>query len=104
MNNNTIKWWWKKAPPSDPVIPSVACSLKGTDEDSSLYSLPASTRAQHTKSEYSGQFSSDVESTASIISKPWISKNIISPDQEQKEEYTLPEKKSNLADKLKVMK
>lgn len=97
------RWWWKKssnnrakkAPPS--IKSSVPSSVNGADENASMFSLysygesffapssvhniSSSIRGQHTKSEYSGM--SDVESTASIISKPWISKNIIALDSDQ---------------------
>ncbi|GAA5805189.1 hypothetical protein HPULCUR_010703 [Helicostylum pulchrum] len=81
-----IKTWLSFAGP----IKSVASSINGADEDASMFSLyscgeslncpstvhvSSSIRAQHTKSEYSGNFS-DVESNASILSKPWISRNV----------------------------
>lgn len=94
------RWWWKKPsntrskkiPPS--TKSSVPSTVNGADEGASMFSLysygeslfapssvhniSSSIRAQHTNSEYSGI--SDVESTASIISKPWISRNIIAPE------------------------
>jgi hypothetical protein len=97
---STTRWWWKKSSSTatskkiEPSIKSsVVSSVNGADEDASILSLysygeslysPSSVRnvsirAQHTKSEYSGQFS-DVESNASILSKPWVSRNVISPE------------------------
>lgn len=98
---STTKWWWNKKsnpkqqqqqPKSSNKQKSVASSLNGADEDASMFSLyscggeslncpstvhgASSIRAQHTKSEYSGNFS-DVESNASILSKPWISRNMM---------------------------
>lgn len=91
---NTTKWWWnKKSSTKQKSIEqkSIASSINGADEDASMFSLysysdslhtpstvnvSSSIRAQHTKSEYSGNFS-DIESNASILSKPWISKNMI---------------------------
>jgi hypothetical protein len=109
-STTTTRWWWKKSSNNpkkkEPSIKgSVISSVNGADEDASMFSLysygeslysPSSVRnvsirAQHTKSEYSGQFS-DVESNASILSKPWISRNVISPEsdsaskQEQEQE------------------
>ncbi|KAL7333840.1 hypothetical protein PS15p_202696 [Mucor circinelloides] len=102
-STSNTRWWWKKsssnrskkAPPS--IKSSVPSSVNGADENASMLSLysygeslfapssvhniSSSIRGQHTKSEYSGV--SDVESTASIISKPWISKNIIALDSDQ---------------------
>lgn len=102
-STSNSRWWWKKssstkskkAPPS--VKSSVPSSVYGADENASMFSLysngeslfapssvhniSSSIRAQHTKSEYSGI--SDVESTASIISKPWISKNMIALESDQ---------------------
>ncbi|KAG1083072.1 hypothetical protein G6F42_022344 [Rhizopus arrhizus] len=102
-STSNTRWWWKKssskrskkAPPS--IKSSVPSSVNGADENASMFSLysygeslfapssvhniSSSIRGQHTKSEYSGV--SDVESTASIISKPWISKNIIALDSDQ---------------------
>ncbi|KAL9545509.1 hypothetical protein MBANPS3_007118 [Mucor bainieri] len=100
---SSSRWWWKKtanarskkAPPS--IKSSVPSSVNGADEGASMFSLysygeslftpssvhnmSSSIRAQHTKSEYSGI--SDVESTASIISKPWVSRNMIAPESDQ---------------------
>lgn len=100
---STTRWWWKKslnsrtkdAPPS--IKSSVPSSVNGADENasifslysygeslftpSSVYNISSSIRAQHTKSEYSNM--SDVESNASILSKPWISRNMITPDSGQ---------------------
>ncbi|KAG2210243.1 hypothetical protein INT47_003228 [Mucor saturninus] len=91
---NTTKWWWNKKPSPKQISTdqkSVASSINGADEDASMFSLysyseslhtpstinaSSSIRAQHTKSEYSGNFS-DIESNASILSKPWISRNMI---------------------------
>lgn len=101
--SSTIRWWWKKSsnsrskktPPS--IKSSVPSSINGADEDASMFSLysygesmftpssvhniSSSIRAQHTKSEYSNM--SDVESNASILSKPWISRNMITPGSDQ---------------------
>lgn len=100
---STTRWWWKKSsnsrtkktPPS--IKSSIPSSVNGADENasifslysygesmftpSSVYNISSSIRAQHTKSEYSNM--SDVESNASILSKPWISRNIITPDSDQ---------------------
>ncbi|KAI9361306.1 hypothetical protein BD770DRAFT_425687 [Pilaira anomala] len=95
MTSTTTKWWWNKKSNSkqqkSSKQKSVASSLNGADEDASMFSLyscgeslncpstvqaSSSIRAQHTKSEYSGNFS-DVESNASILSKPWISRNMM---------------------------
>lgn len=89
---STTKWWWSKKTKKAPKEKSIASSINGADEDASMFSLysndqslycPSSTyqvsssiRGHHTKSEYSGNYS-DVESNASILSKPWISRNII---------------------------
>lgn len=106
MTNTTTatstKWWWNKKPKSTTSTTksskhqkqkSVASSLNGADEGASMFSLysyadttsdsvycpsvmvSSSMYAQHTTSEYSGNFS-DIESTASIRSKPWISRNM----------------------------
>lgn len=104
---SSTRWWWKKSSSSshtknkEPSIrSSVVSSVNGADEDASMFSLysygesfysPSSVRnvsirAQHTKSEYSGQFS-DVESNASILSKPWISRNIIAPGSDNASEH-----------------
>lgn len=96
------KWWWKKQPKtsstkSTTVLPASSgksITSNGADENASILSLyPAtergrdadsifahsyvasSTRAQHTRSEYSGNIS-DIESNTSILSKPWISRNL----------------------------
>ncbi|GAN10396.1 hypothetical protein MAM1_0351c09937 [Mucor ambiguus] len=102
-STSNSRWWWKKSSntSSKKAIPStkssVPSSVNGADENASMFSLysygeslfapssvhniSSSIRAQHTKSEYSGI--SDVESTASIISKPWISRNMITPGSDQ---------------------
>ncbi|KAK4516225.1 uncharacterized protein ATC70_011194 [Mucor velutinosus] len=102
-STSNSRWWWKKSSNTkskevqSSIKSSVPSSLNGADEDASMFSLysygeslfapspvrniSSSIRAQHTKSEYSGI--SDVESTASIISKPWISRNIIAQESDQ---------------------
>jgi hypothetical protein len=110
------KWWWNKKSTSTNTDTntkkkfskekSVASSINGADEGASMFSLysydqqslyycpstihvSSSIRAQHTKSEYSGNFS-DVESNASILSKPWISRNIL-VQEEQEQQHEQPE-------------
>ncbi|KAI8639297.1 hypothetical protein BD408DRAFT_421711 [Parasitella parasitica] len=100
---STTRWWWKKSSNRGPkkTVPSikssVPSSINGADENASMFSLysygeslfapssvhnaPSSICAQHTKSEYSGL--SDVDSTASILSKPWISRNMITSESDQ---------------------
>ncbi|KAI8887386.1 hypothetical protein K501DRAFT_44832 [Backusella circina FSU 941] len=101
----STKWWWKKQPKtsstkSTAVLPTSSAksiTSNGADENASMLSLyscterggrdadsvfahsyvASSTRAQHTRSEYSGNFS-DIESNTSILSKPWISRNLAS--------------------------
>lgn len=102
--NTTTKWWWnKKSSPKHKSSKqkSVASSINGADEDASMFSLyscneslhtpstidaSSSIRAQHTKSEYSGKFS-DIESNASILSKPWISRNIMLDNKSTKDSF-----------------
>jgi hypothetical protein len=104
---SATKWWWNKKPKP---TKSVASSINGADEDASIFSLysynnndyycPTTTKtvssslhAQHTKSEYSV----DIESNASILSKPWISKNMTETEaeadqqqqQQQQQQHTM---------------
>lgn len=87
----STKWWWSKKSKKAPKEKSIASSINGADEGASMFSLysndqslycpstyqvSSSIRGHHTKSEYSGNYS-DVESNASILSKPWISRNMI---------------------------
>ncbi|CEP07745.1 hypothetical protein [Parasitella parasitica] len=100
----STRWWWKKSSgrggskkTAPSIKSSVPSSINGADENASMFSLysygesllatssvhniPSSIYAQHTKSEYSGI--SDVDSTASILSKPWISRNVINSENDQ---------------------
>ncbi|OBZ82898.1 hypothetical protein A0J61_09054 [Choanephora cucurbitarum] len=84
MNTNTTRWWWKKSSNSSKSDP-IPTTLNEPDEEGSVcsygdsltpYPVSSSMRAQRTRSEYSANFSTDVESTASIRSKPWVSKHV----------------------------
>lgn len=99
---SNTRWWWKKRTPT-PITKkslrqtstrnSVHSTVNGADEDASIFTLysyaeslvappsihnraSSSLYVQHTKSEYSANYS-DVESNASIMSKPWTSQEII---------------------------
>ena len=89
MNTTSTKWWWNKK--STKKIQSIASSINEADEGASMFSLysydpsmycssyhqiSSSIKAHHTKSEYSVNFS-DVDTNASIKSRPWISRNVI---------------------------
>lgn len=96
-SNTSSRWWWKKrtsfiTKKPTPVTDSSIHST-GANEDASIFTLYSYTESliappslhnrassslyvQHTKSEYSGTLS-DVESNASIWSKPWTSQEII---------------------------
>ncbi|KAI8358408.1 hypothetical protein BD560DRAFT_426326 [Blakeslea trispora] len=116
MNNtalNTTRWWWRKSPNSNksghiPEKTTPNPSINGADENASLFSLysygdslaapsyplSSSIKAHRAKSEYSANHSTDVESTASIRSKPWISKNIASLEDDQSSNYDQNERDS----------
>lgn len=110
--NTATKWWWNKKSSTKQKSTkqkSVASSINGADEDASMFSLysyseslhtpstvhaSSSIRAQHTKSEYSGNFS-DIESNASILSKPWVSRNMMIDNKSTKD--SIPDENNSIA-------